>query len=251
MALLTNLTRIENYLEQLLKEGHDVVYDIKNPPKKGFTSTVIDKVCSKFKLRVVSIEGTTRIVLKGKGSKTVIKIGIPSHNKAEYALYRALENSLLGNVFAPCLQLSPKGYALEMEYLSKPVPTPRGDYTWYNPDFVAIRNHLEQQFDFVKTYNTYSWGADFHEDNMRMDSRGNIKIVDYSNLLADIFSRRKATTVSRVIRNVLKLTFPEVNLNLYCKDRVIYYTNNTKLMRARVDPDSHEACSGRLSFRQL
>ena len=77
---------------------------------------------------------------------------------------------------------------------------------------------------------------------MRMDSRGNIKIVDYSNLLADIFSRRKATTVRMVIRNVLKLTFPEVNLNLYCKDRVIYYTNNTKLMKAEIDPEALKTC---------
>ena len=242
MASLTNLTRIETYLEQLLKEGHDVVHDIKNPPKKGFTSKVIDKICSKFKLGIVSIEGTTRIILKGKGSKTVIKIGIQSHNKAEYALYKALENSLLGNIFAPCLQISPKGYVLEMAYISRPVPTPRGDYCWVNPEFIAIRNHLEEQFDFVKTYNTYSWGADFHEDNMRMDRKGNIKIVDYSNLLADMFCRRKATTISMAIRNVLKLTFPKVNLNLYCKDRVIYYTNNRKLMRARVDPSSKEAC---------
>ncbi len=241
-STLTNLLRIEDYLERLLSEGHDVIHDIKNPTKNGFKSKAIDKVCSKFKLSVVSTEGTTRIILKAKGSKTVLKIGIQSHNKAEYALYKAVENSLLGKIFAPCLQISPRGLVLEMDYISRPIPGARGEYYWFNPEFTKIRNHLESQFDFVKSYNTYSWGADFHEENMRMDRKGNIKIVDYSNLLADMFSRRKATTVSMAIRNMLKLEFPKVNLNLYCKDRVIHYTNNTKIMSAKIDPESKQAC---------
>mgnify|MGYP003635356007 FL=1 len=231
-SMLTNLSLIETYLEQLLDEGYSI-HELHEHA---------DKFQEKFNLVIVSTEGTSRIVLKKKSSKTVIKIGLPHHNRGEYSLFKALEHSLLGDLFAPCLQVSPKGYVLEMAYVSKPIPNARGEYYWFSPEFAKIRDNLESQFSFVKKYNPYSWGADFHEENMRMDRHGNIKIIDYSNLLSDMFSRRTSTTVKSAIRGVLKLEFPKVNLKLYCKDRVIHYNNNGKLMRARVDPESKEAC---------
>jgi len=242
MASLTNLTRIETYLEHLFDvHGIDIRKETDLPVVESINK-VISLVCKRFNLNVVSKDGTTRVVLKSPRSKTVIKIGMPWNNQPEYSLYKALENSLLGDLFAECIQISPKGYVLEMEYISKPFPSARGDYHWVNPSLNKIRNDLESHFSFIRKYNIYNWGADFHDDNMRVDSYGDVKLIDYSSLLADMFFRRKSTTVKSAIRGVLKLDFPKVKLNLYCRDRVIYYTNNTKLMKAEIDYVSKEAC---------
>ena len=242
MASLTNLVKIEEYLEHLFDvHGIDIRKETDLPVVESINK-VISLVCKRFNLNVVSKDGTTRVVLKSPRSKTVIKIGMPWNNQPEYSLYKALENSLLGDLFAECIQISPKGYVLEMEYISKPFPSARGDYHWVNPSLNKIRNDLESHFSFIQKYNTYNWGADFHDDNMRVDSYGDVKLIDYSSLLADMFFRRKSTTVKSAIRGVLKLDFPKVKLNLYCRDRVIYYTNNTKLMKAEIDYDSKKAC---------
>ena len=229
MGSMINLTKIEDYLNEVLIGGFK---DFKKSHIKG----VIKELCSKFNLIVVSEAGTTRIVFKEKRSRTVIMVGYASHNKAEYAAYKALEHSALGNLLAPCLQISPKGYVLEMQYVSKPIPSSKGNYHWFNPSFVRIRDHIEKQYEFLKDYNKYSWGADFHDENMRVDLKGNIKIIDYSNLLADMFSRRKSTTIKSAIKGVLKLEFPKVNLRLFEKDRIIHYINNGKLMKSFIDP---------------
>jgi len=241
MVSPTNLVKIEEYLEHLF-DVHDIdIGKTTDLPVAESIDKLISLVCKRFNLNVVSKDGTTRIVLKSPRSKTVIKIGMPWNNQPEYSLYKALEHSSLGDLFAECIQISPKGYVLEMEYISKPFPSAKGDYHWVNPSLNKIRNELEKHFSFIKGYNTYNWGADFHEDNMRMDSFGDIKLVDYSSLLSDMFFRRKSTTVKSAIRGVLKLDFPKVKLNLYCRDRVIYYTNNTKLMKAEIDYVSKES----------
>jgi len=241
MVSLTNLVKIETYLEHLFSVHSIDPGRETDLPVMPFIGTIVGLVCKKFKLNVVSTDGTTRIVLKSPRSKTVIKIGLPWNNQAEYSLYKALENSSLGDLFAECIQISPKGYVLEMEYVSKPFPSAKGQYHWVNPNLNKIRNDLESHFSFITKYNTYNWGADFHDDNMRVDSHGDIKLIDYSSLLTDMFFRRKSTTVKSAIRGVLKLDFPKVKLNLYCRDRVIYYTNNTKLMKAEIDYDSKKA----------
>ena len=230
MALTNFLNRIDTYVQELLDNGAKL-----SEPQYA------EELAKKFKLDIVSVDGTTRIILKKKGSRTVIKVGYPCHNRAEYAAYKALEYSTLGDILAPCLGVSNGGLALEMVFIPKAIPRARGQYYWFNPGFVKMRDKLEGHFGFIKEYNKYAWGADFHEENMRVMRNGNIKIIDYSNLLADMFSRRSTTTVSKAIRGICKLDFPRVNIKLTLKDRVISYKDNDSSYEIAIDPQEGEA----------
>ena len=199
------------------------------------------QIARKFKLELVDTIGTTRIVLKKKGSRTVIKVGYPAHNRAEYAAYKALECSVLGDLLAPCVGLSKEGYALEMQFIPRAFPQARGEYYWFNPEFARMRDRLESHFSFIKKYNKYAWGADFHEENMRVMRNGDVKIIDYSNLLADMFSRSSKTTVQGAIKGILKLDFPKVDIRLTMKDRIISYRDNDVSYDVPVDPQRSEA----------
>ena len=199
------------------------------------------QIARKFKLELVDTIGTTRIVLKKKGSRTVIKVGYPAHNRAEYAAYKALECSVLGDLLAPCVGLSKEGYALEMQFIPRAFPQARGEYYWFNPEFARMRDRLESHFSFIKGYNKYAWGADFHEENMRVMRNGDVKIIDYSNLLADMFSRSSKTTVEGAIKGILKLDFPKVDVRLTMKDRMISYRDNDVSYDVPVDPQRSEA----------
>ena len=230
MASTNFLNRIDTYVQGLLDNGAKL-----SEPEYA------EELAKKFKLDIVSVDGTTRIILKKKGSRTVIKVGYPCHNRAEYAAYKALEYSTLGDLLAPCLGVSDSGLALEMAFIPKAIPRARGQYYWFNPGFVKMRDKLESHFGFIKQYNKYSWGADFHEENMRVMRNGNIKIIDYSNLLADMFARRSTTTVNKAIRGVCKLDFPRVNIKLTLKDRVISYKDNDSSYEIAIDPQEGEA----------
>tara|TARA_R100001480_G_scaffold49360_4_gene62507 strand:+ start:194 stop:889 length:696 start_codon:yes stop_codon:yes gene_type:complete len=200
-----------------------------------------DDISRKFKLDVVDISGSTRIVFKKKGSRTVIKLGYPYHNRAEYAAYKSLECSVLGDLLAPCVAISEDGFALEMKFVPRPFPQARGQYYWFNPDFAKMRDRLESHFSFLKEYNNNVWGADFHEENMRVMRNGDVKIIDYSNLLADVFSRNARSTLKSVIKGVLKLKFPKVDVRLTMKDRIISYRDNDVSYDVPVDPQRSEA----------
>jgi hypothetical protein len=230
MASINFLNRIDTYVQELLDNGAKL-----SEPQYA------EELAKKFKLDIVSVDGTTRIILKKKGSRTVIKVGYPCHNRAEYATYKALEYSTLGDLLAPCLGVSNGGLALEMAFIPKAIPRARGQYYWFNPGFVKMRDKLESHFAFIKEYNKYAWGADFHEENMRVMRNGNIKIIDYSNLLADMFSRRSTTTVNKAIRGICKLDFPRVNIKLTLKDRVISYKDNDSSYEIAIDPQEGEA----------
>jgi len=129
-----------------------------------------------------------------------------------------------------------------MAYIPKAIPQARGEYYWFNKEFVRMRDRLESHFAFFKKYNTYAWGADFHEENMRVMRNGDIKIIDYSNLLADVFSRRPSTTVQGAIKKVLKLKYPPVRVKLTLNDRVISYRdNNHYSYDVAIDPQEGEA----------
>jgi len=194
------------------------------------------EIARKFKLQIVETVGTTRIVLKKKGSRTVIKVGYPPHNRAEYAAYKALECSVLGDLLAPCLGVSKEGYALEMQFIPRAFPQARGEYYWFNPEFARMRDRLESHFSFIKRYNKYAWGADFHEENMRVMRNGDVKIIDYSNLLADMFSRISKTTVQEAIKGILKLNFPKIDVKLSMRNRIISYRDNDISYEVPVDP---------------
>jgi len=230
MASTNFLNRIDTYVQELLDNGAKL-----SEPKYA------EELAKKFKLDIVSVDGTTRTILKKKGSRTVIKVGYPCHNRAEYAAYKALEYSTLGDILAPCLGVSNGGLALEMAFIPKAIPSARGQYYWFNSEFAKMRDKLEGHFGFIKEYNKYAWGADFHEENMRVMRNGNIKIIDYSNLLADMFSRRSTTTVSKAIRGICKLDFPRVNIKLTLKDRVISYKDNDSSYEIAIDPQEGEA----------
>ena len=195
-----------------------------------------EEIARKFKLQIVETVGTTRIVLKKKGSRTVIKVGYPPHNRAEYAAYKALECSVLGDLLAPCLGVSKEGYALEMQFIPRAFPQARGEYYWFNPEFARMRDRLESHFSFIKRYNKYAWGADFHEENMRVMRNGDVKIIDYSNLLADMFSRISKTTVQEAIKGILKLNFPKIDVKLSMRNRIISYRDNNVSYEVPVDP---------------
>jgi len=228
--MASTLNRIENYLEELLGEGAQL-----------HIPDYAEKIAKKFKLEIVSTAGTSRVVFKKKGSRTVIKTGHCTHNRAEYAAYKALECSPLGDLLAPCLDISKDGFVLEMAYVPRAIPQARGDYYWFNPEFAKMRDRLESHFSFIKQYNKYSWGADFHEENMRVEHNGSVKVVDYSNLLVDMFNRRKNTTVSSAIRGICKLNFPKVDVELTMKNRIISYRDNTVSHEVAVDPRRSKA----------
>ena len=230
MVSMNYLNRIDSYVQGLLDNGAKL-----SEPQYA------EELAKKFKLNIVSVDGTTRIILKKKGSRTVIKVGYPCHNRAEYAAYKALEYSTMGDLLAPCLGVSNGGLALEMAFIPRAIPRARGQYYWFNPEFVKMRDKLESHFAFIKQYNKYAWGADFHEENMRVMRNGDIKIIDYSNLLADMFSRRSTTTVNKAIRGICSLDFPRVNIKLTLKDRVISYEDNDSSYEIAIDPQKGEA----------
>tara|TARA_R100000700_G_C3109565_1_gene103134 strand:- start:46 stop:741 length:696 start_codon:yes stop_codon:yes gene_type:complete len=229
MASTNLLNRIDSYVQSLLLNELQELW--------GHS----EEIARKFKLQLVEVVGTTRIVLKKKGSRTVIKVGYPTHNRAEYAAYKALECSVLGDLLAPCLGLSRGGYALEMQFIPRAFPQARGQYYWFNPDFARMRDKLESHFSFIGRYNKYVWGADFHEENMRVMRNGDVKIIDYSNLLADVFSRSSKTTVEGAIKSILKLDFPKVDVQLKMKDRIISYRDNDVSYDVPVDPQISKA----------
>ena len=230
MASTRLLNRIDDYVQSLLTDNKERLWP------------AATSIANKFKLQLVATGGTTRIVMKKKGSRTVIKVGYPSHNRAEYAAYKALECSVLGDLLAPCLGVSEKGYALEMAFIPKAIPQAKGEYYWFNPEFVKLREKLESHFSFIKGYNKYAWGADFHEENMRVMRNGDIKIIDYSNLLSDMFSRQKKTTIQRAIKGVLRLGYPRVDIKLTLKNRIISYEdNNGCFYKVAIDPQEGEA----------
>jgi len=223
------LNRIDSYVQTLLSDNKERVW------------ADAEHIARKFKLDLVETTGTTRIVVKKKNSRTVIKIGYPAHNHAEYAAYKALEYSVLGELLAPCLAISKRGYALEMQFIPRSLPQARGEYYWLNPEFTKLRDKLESHFSFIEKYNKYAWGADFHEENMRVMRNGDVKIIDYSNLLADMFSRSSKTTVEEAIKGLLKLEFPKVNVQLTMKNRIIHYRDNDVSYDVPVDPQISKA----------
>ena len=229
MASTSLLNKIDSYVQDLLADSNEKVW------------SAATQIARKFKLELVDTVGTTRIVLKKKGSRTVIKVGYPAHNRAEYAAYKALECSVLGDLLAPCLGISKDGYALEMQFIPRAFPQARGEYYWFNPEFAKMRDRLESHFSFIKGYNKYAWGADFHEENMRVMRNGDVKIIDYSNLLADMFSRSSRTTVEGSIKGILNLDFPKVDIRLTMKDRIISYRDNDVSYDVPVDPQRSEA----------
>lgn len=229
MVSTTFLNKIDKHVQSLLTDKSERLW------------TASTAIANKFKMQLVDTGGTTRIVMKKKGARTVVKVGYPAHNRAEYAAYKALEYSTLGDILAPCLGISDDGYALEMQFIPQAIPQAMGEYYWFNPEFAKMRDKLESHFSFIKQYNKYSWGADFHEENMRVMRNGQVKIIDYSNLLADMFSRRSTTTVSKAIRGICGLDFPRVNIELTMKDRIISYKDNDSRYEIAIDPQEEEA----------
>src|SRR5210317_622235 len=230
MASTRLLNKIDNYVKELTVDNRERLW------------TSAAHLAKKFKLKLVDTEGTTRIILNKKGSRTVIKVGYPSHNKAEYAAYKALEHSTLGDLLAPCLNISEEGRALEMAYIPRAIPKAKGDYYWFNKEFIRMRDRLESHFAFSKKYNPYAWGADVHEENMRAMRNGEIKIIDYSNLLADMFSRRSTTTIQKAIKGILKLKFPHVRVKLTLNNRIISYRDSDHYSYdVAIDPQKGEA----------
>tara|TARA_B100000900_G_C20429037_1_gene654175 strand:- start:50 stop:739 length:690 start_codon:yes stop_codon:yes gene_type:complete len=208
------LNRIDLYVQTLIKDGEESIWPLAS------------QIARKFKLTLVSTSGTTRVIFKKKGSNKVIKIGFPAHNRAEYATYKALECSTLGKLLAPCLGISDSGTVMEMSFIPRQIPQSRGDHYWFSSEFTRLRDRLETHYSFIKGYNKYSWGADFHEENMRVERNGDIKLIDYSNLLVDMFNRKSDMTVSKAIRGICKLEFPRVNITLQMKKRMITYQDD-------------------------
>lgn len=133
---------------------------------------------NKFGLGYVG-SGISRWVYKKKGTRKVYKItNQVCHNISEYAFYHGLQGTALQSIFARCFSLSENGMVLEQEYCPKSLPDITSE-SWFKIDH-ALRDCLnfltEVSKEKIICY-------DFHTDNIRINSKYEAKIIDYSPLL--------------------------------------------------------------------
>lgn len=145
----------------------------------------IEEIAEKFNLRVLNTSGTTRAILKRKGSPYVLKLGYPSHNYAEYVLSRVVSNTKLSELFAHCHAISKEGYVLVQDFVYKHIPHSRGIAMWFDDTWISIRNRVEKMISEVVGGDPGEF--DIHEENIHISRGGDLKIVDYSNVLVNYF----------------------------------------------------------------
>ena len=123
--------------------------------------------------------GISRWVYKKKGTRKVYKItNQVCHNISEYAFYHGLQGTALQSIFAKCFSISKNGMVLEQEYCPKNLPDITLD-SWLKITFALgdCLNFLTE----VSKENKICY--DFHTDNVRINSKHEAKIIDYSPLL--------------------------------------------------------------------
>jgi hypothetical protein len=151
-------------------------------------------------LKVLSSEGTSRIVAKEKYSRRVFKIDYLStlhhrskgvFNISEYSLWKAMKDTKMANMLAECFQITEDGLVLTQEYVAKTLPDYQFELDCYK-DFNTLCGRLDDSFSFLN--NIDGQGViltDFHIDNIRMKNDYTVKIIDYAALLHTLVVLKK------------------------------------------------------------
>lgn len=177
-----------------------------------------EELAAKFGLEILSTRGTTRSVYKQKHSRKVIKVGIPNFNITEKSVWEALKNTPLQNTLAECFDISTKGYVLEQRFIPKRFPYSNGIKYQVMKDWGKIRDLLGELFVFVNPKKT-GYDIDIHEENIRLDSKGNVVIIDYSTVGYDYFG--STGSVEKLTNKIRKKKVPFKEVDIKFKSPVL------------------------------
>lgn len=153
----------------------------------------LHEIQQRFHVKLIG-SGISRFVFKEKYSRKVLKVTTePKHNLSEYCLYNGFEGTKLQSLFAASTNISQNGTVLEQEYVGKRIPAYYDDlfmssYTGWEDFTEPIRDCLT----FLKYYTKERrLTFDFHNDNIRLDSNYNAKIIDYAPILSPFLEVKK------------------------------------------------------------
>jgi len=177
-----------------------------------------DKVAKKFGLNVISTQGTTRAVFKEPYKRDVIKLGFPTHNRGEYVFSKYVKGTKHSHLFAETREITPQGYFTRQEFVRKSLPQVicfLSDKNWYK-----FREILESCFSFVRlAVGNAGVTFDFHDENFKVSSDGNLKLVDYSDLACSMFCKDYNLKPETAVNRLKRVDIPPRDLNLtYSKD---------------------------------
>lgn len=171
---------------------------------------------------MVSTRGSTRAIFKFPSSRKVIKVGFPAHNRAEYTAYNLLCLNPIGRILAKCSNISKNGFVLEQEFVYKEFPRAKDLTPWSSKCWIQFRESIEKLFSPLnKNYLEF----DFHEENMRIDRAGDIKLIDYSAILCEKFNKGYTidSVMSKMRHKASKMTS---NIDLYYENGTVFMNLN-------------------------
>lgn len=166
-----------------------------------------EKFVKHFNLKFIGC-GISRLVFKKKYSRDVIKIATSGKsNIAEYAMYESFNGCRMQSILAKCTDISKDGIVLKQEYLPKPVfDYALGGTLDESMDWKDFQTQLENQFAFIRSFTKDDYTiCDMHPCNIRGDSNGNFKIIDYAAPL-DTLSRQKKFDLKACIKGLSRYT---------------------------------------------
>ena len=174
---------------------------------KGFgTPEHNHQFSKKFGVKYFSC-GISRTVFKKRYSREVIKVCSSQSNLAEYALYRAFDGCQMQSLLAKCIAISKDGTVLIQEYLPKSIPDyALGGSVDDTRDWAELQDYLEAQFSFIKNFTKDKYTiCDMHCDNIRANSKHDLKIIDYAAPL-DTIVRQKNFDLEACIQKLSRYT---------------------------------------------
>ena len=141
--------------------------------------------------------GISRRVFKRKYSNRVYKIGNPSCNKSEWAFWNAAKPYNISKLLAKCYKISKNGYVLQQEYVPNKLEIQSFDH-------FTLGDRLNELFRFLELElkNKVAFCPDFHEDNINITSKSDLKIVDYGSMLEGFFNKNKDSVGKNLIRQL-------------------------------------------------
>lgn len=178
------------------------VNELQNWIKESFRKRTLDNFCSdkfkkhvesKYGLKLLAEDGISRVVYKKPYSREVVKFTYFVHNIAENCVYQAYKNTPIGDILAECINISDTGTILVQRYMPHHLPGCDSfsyyyDGIYISVDFMDMRQALGDIF--------CSEGQileDFHENNIRFDSKGKVKIIDYAGIGEQLTTRYYVT----------------------------------------------------------
>jgi hypothetical protein len=182
--------------------------------------------------------GESRTVYRTKYSRKVFKVCSNLQNIAEYALYKALEDSPLSNLLAKSYLLSNKGHILVQEYFPRVLPECYAyDATtvYYDPrdDFIEFEDFISNIFDFVFRYSgDANVECDLHESNFGVNRKGEIKIIDYAAILTASVNYKdfKLDACIRELSRYNKVSEGEYSIRLDAQSNVVASTPTNRFV---------------------